>query len=103
MAIKLLDGATGADTSSVYGITPKSSVTSQVRGIVQAIISVTSTVALQGSLDNSTWFTIKEFTASDASDVALTPFIRAKVTTYGSGSITVMLIADPQTQLQVVV
>lgn len=64
-----------------------------VERVVQAIVSATGTVAIEGSFDGSTnWVSIYSFTASGAQLVALFPYMRANISA-NTGAITVLLDA----------
>lgn len=56
---------------------------------VQVIGTFVGTVAIEVSLDGTTWFAITSKTAVDAFQVAYFPYVRGNVTAYTSGSITV--------------
>lgn len=61
------------------------------QAIVHAIISATATVALQGSINNTDWFTIYSFTTTGAQLVDLPPYVRGNVTAYTSGTVSLVL------------
>lgn len=86
-------GATGAGTGTAFSDDVRARTAS---GIVQAIISATATVALEGSVNNSAWFTIISFTASGAQVVDLPPYVRGNVTAFTSGTVTLLLDVVPR-------
>lgn len=87
MSLKtLLDGVTesGAGSSlATIGLQSRAS----GMGIVQAVISDTATVKLQGWVKGE-WFEIATFSAGGAAVFEVPPFIRGNVTDYTSGSVT---------------
>ncbi len=61
----------------------------------QAIITGTATVALQGSLDDVNWVTLRTSTASEGfSTKEPWAWVRANVTSYTSGAVTMIVAAD---------
>lgn len=64
--------------------------------IVQAIITGTGTVALEGSLNGSTWFPVTTFSASGAQVIDLPPRVRGNVTAFTSGTVTLLLDFVPR-------
>jgi hypothetical protein len=81
--------ATGAGSAVHTGGEPAAK--GEDTGIVQAVITGTATVVLEGSLDNTNWVTITSFTASGGSGVLLWPYLRGNVTSRTSGNVTLML------------
>jgi hypothetical protein len=64
-------------------------------GICQCVHTGTATTELQGSLDNTNWFTIVAFSASGAYTVELPSWVRGNVTARTSGAITLLLEKAP--------
>jgi hypothetical protein len=61
------------------------------QAIVHTIISNTATAVLQGSLDGTNWFTVYSFASTSAQLVDLPPNVRGNVTSYTSGTVSMVL------------
>lgn len=79
----LLNGVTATGASISVGTDSNKPAFVQVSGITSA------TVAIQGSVDNTTWATLTTALTADGIVTIATPppYIRANVTTYVSGTI----------------
>lgn len=80
--------ATGASIPFQPGLTMGNRVNLQVTGITVA------TVALEGSVDGATWFTVGAALTANGlvSDATCLPYYRANVTAWTSGTITAKII-----------
>lgn len=81
-------GGTGAGTT--YNI--QTDGPRNVEAPFQVTIAATATVAIEGSLDNTTFVSLASFTATGAAMVALFPYMRANITSFGSGAVKAMLL-----------
>ena len=85
--LKLADGASSAGvqvTLKRVGNTDES----VTAAIVQAVITDTATVALEGSLDGTNWFPITSFSSSDLVEMSVPVWVRGNVTSYSAGTVT---------------
>jgi hypothetical protein len=51
----------------------------------------TASVAIQGSIDGTNWITLETYTADDLVEVVMCPYMRANVTVYTAGTISVFV------------
>jgi streptogramin lyase len=61
------------------------------QAIVQAVISGTATVALEGSLDGTNWFSIYSWTEAGGQLVDVPSQVRGNVTAFTSGTVSLLL------------
>jgi hypothetical protein len=90
-ALSLLANRTATATGSTFKIQPptgQENVPVVIRGIT------TATVLIEGSLDGTNWGTLTSKTADFYGTVAAFPFMRARISAYTSGTISVDLWAD---------
>lgn len=80
--------ATGAGTAREYSDDVR---VRSAYGMVQAVITGSATVALEGSLNGTNWFPVTSFSASGAQVAELPPRVRGNVTAFTSGTVTLLL------------
>lgn len=88
--INLLNGvsATGA------GVTVHVVVPTGVENFRYAVRGIgTATVELEGSIDGTNWASLKSVTSDEGGLVTAFPYMRANITSYGSGTIFADLLA----------
>jgi len=84
--ITLIDGATETGAGAAHDLRDPFS-----PGAVQAVVSGTATVKLQGSLNGTDWCDIASFTGNDAAEVTALRYVRGNVTAHTSGTVSLIL------------
>jgi hypothetical protein len=90
MVMTLLDAVTATGAGSVQELS-EAVRRGRSTGICQCVHTGTATTELQGSLNNSNWFTVATFSASGAYAVDLPLYVRGNCTARSSGAITLLL------------
>jgi hypothetical protein len=86
----LLNAVTSTGAGSTIALSDDSRRRSP-QAIVQAIISATATVAIEGSVDGTNWFSIYSWTASGGQLVNVPSYVRGNCTARTSGTISLLL------------
>lgn len=86
----LLSGVSATGAGSSFALSDESRRRAP-QAIVQAVISATATVALEGSVNGTNWFSIYSWTSSGGQLVDVPSYVRGNVTAYTSGTVSLLL------------
>jgi hypothetical protein len=100
--LTLTSASTATGVGEDYTVLQHGGQGSFARGIVQALLTGTATVALQGSLDGTNWVSLVDYSGNGADEVGLMPYVRGNVTSFTSGAVTLKLAVPSELQVTAV-